>query len=30
MMLVDCSVYVCEVKVELWIPVHGVIVLYDM
>ena len=30
MMLVDCSVYVCVVRVELWIPVHGVIVLYDM
>ena len=30
LMLVDCSEYVCEVKVELWIPVHGVIVLYDM
>ena len=29
MMLVDCSVYVCEVRVELWIPVHGVIVSYD-
>ena len=24
------QVYVCEVKVELLIPVHGVIVLYDM
>ena len=24
------QVYVCVVRVELWIPVHGVIVLYDM
>ena len=30
LMLVDCSVYVCEVRVELWISVHGVVVLYDM
>ena len=29
-MLVECSVYVCEVRVELWIPVDGVIVSYDM